>query len=283
MAVAHPHLRLLRELLEHGGIDCGGTGVVADVREHRGLEVAVTGVARLAGDELLDVRQRRCGLALAIEHGGVVVAGSIEARGELQAALEQQLRVGVAAQARRNFGEHPQCRHVGRVALEMRAQHRLGLRDAVLDQRRRGGKQPRVARGRLDVARVGCVRSRGVADRDEMVRERKPRVGQVGFELDRPAQRRQRGLALSGGPQRNAELVVGCGPARLPRAQLPQSLQGNLDLAAGAPRNRQQQQRRRIVRRHPQNFRRLLGRECRFDRQEARGMAQGHFHRAQRF
>ena len=42
-------------------------------------------------------------------------------------------------------------------AFQVLAQQRLGLGDAVLAQRRRGGQQARVARGVADVAGVGGI------------------------------------------------------------------------------------------------------------------------------
>ena len=233
MPVAHPDLRLLRKLLQHALVDLRRPRVVADVGEHRGLEVAIARIARLAGEKLLDVRQRRGRLALAVEHGRQVVAGGIEARGELEAALEECLRIRIAAQPRRNFGQHAQRRDVGRMRLQVLAQQRFGFGNAVLDQRCSRGQQPRIPGGRLDVARVGGVGAFPFADRRKVVGERAPRIGQVRLESHRAAQRGDGRLALPEAAERHAQLVVGRGPA---------GLLG--DRAAARPRARRQRCRR---------------------------------------
>jgi hypothetical protein len=87
------------------------------------------------------------------------------------------------------------------------------------------------------------------------------------------AQGGERRLALSGRGERESELVVGRRPARLPRTQLLQALEGGGQITAGALRDAEQQQRRRMIRRHLENLGGLLGRECRLDGQQPCGVA----------
>ena len=106
MTVAHPYLRLLRKLLQHRFVERCGAGVVAEVGEHGGLEIAIAGIARFLRDQLLYLRECRGGLALAVEHRGVVVTSRIEARREFEAALEQRLGIRVATQPRGHLRQH---------------------------------------------------------------------------------------------------------------------------------------------------------------------------------
>ena len=135
MPEAHPDLRLLRVLLEHALVDLDRLRVVAEVGEDRGLQEAIGRVARLTREQLLDLAERRRGVALPHQHRGVVVTCHVEARRELEAALEQLLGIRIAAQPCGDLRQHAQRGDVGRVALKVRAQPRIRYRQLVRHQR----------------------------------------------------------------------------------------------------------------------------------------------------
>ena len=78
------------------------------------MEVAVARVAGLGGEQALDHRQGAGGVVVPVQQHRVVEQRGGEVRRELEAALEQLEGVVVAAEARRDFGEHADRRHVGR-------------------------------------------------------------------------------------------------------------------------------------------------------------------------
>src|ERR1700730_18446791 len=188
MPVAQPQLRLARVLLEHAGVDVDGARIFPDTREDRGLETAVVGVARLGGEQLLDVWEGSGMLALAVQRHGVVVTSTGEAGRELEAARQQTLGVVVAPEARGVLGEHADRGDIGRMLAQMRAQQRFGFGDAVVAQRRRRGHQARVTRGRLEKARSGGLRPRLIPPRPEVIGERTPRVRKIRVQRQSPAQ-----------------------------------------------------------------------------------------------
>src|SRR6266851_3094885 len=95
MTVAHPNHGLPREILQNGLVNFDRLGIIAQVRQHRGLEIQVSRIARLTSEQSLNLLQCRRGLPLPVEYHGVVMASRIEAGAEFEAALEQRLRVRV--------------------------------------------------------------------------------------------------------------------------------------------------------------------------------------------
>jgi hypothetical protein len=95
----------------------------------------------------------------------------------------------VATQPRGNLGEHADRRHVGGRLLQLFAQARLGLGNAVPGQCDGGGHQLRIAGGMAHVADVGRAGRRRLACRQQVVAERAPGLRQVGLQRHRAAQR----------------------------------------------------------------------------------------------
>ena len=124
--------------------------VLADAGEDHGREVAVAGIARVDGEQALDFGEGGRGLVAPVQQDGELVARGHEARRELEGALEQVLRVVVAADAHGDLGEHADRRHVGRGLVQVRLEKLLGLRDVVAVHGDRGQPQPRAFERRLD-------------------------------------------------------------------------------------------------------------------------------------
>src|SRR6185369_4017111 len=96
MAVAHPDLGLLWKFLEERFVDRDRLAVVTEIRKYRGLQCPVGRIARLPGQQALDVRQGLGGFRLPVKYSCVVVAGGTEAGSQLQTALEEYLGVPIA-------------------------------------------------------------------------------------------------------------------------------------------------------------------------------------------
>ena len=99
VAIAHPGLRLPGIFGEHAGVHLEGAIELTDAAENRGLRVAVAGVVRVCLERLVDLRERFGGTRLPVQRDREVVACGRKARGELEAALQQVARIGVAAEA----------------------------------------------------------------------------------------------------------------------------------------------------------------------------------------
>jgi hypothetical protein len=115
--------------------------VIASAAQHDRLEVAVAGVAGIAGQQVFDLGQCVLRTVAAMQDHGVVLARGMEARCQLQAALEQAGSILVAANSRGDLGEHADRGDVGRRALQPGAQQRLGAGNVVIDQGTAGGEQ----------------------------------------------------------------------------------------------------------------------------------------------
>ena len=237
MPVTQPDLRLVRVAPQHLGVDVNRARIFADARQDRGLETAVVGVSRLSGAQLLDLRQGGGVLALTIERHGVVVARTGKAGGELEAAREQILGVVVTAQARGHLGEHADGSDVGRVLVQVPAQQRLGLGDAVVAQRGGRSHQARVTRGHLEKARTRSLSSRIVAHRRQVIGKGAPGIGKIGIERHRSAQRCHRILAPCQRSEGQTEFKVHRCPLGLSHRQRREHGERRGRIAAVAARN----------------------------------------------
>ena len=105
------------------------------------------------------------------------MTGAVEARSERETALEELLRVQVAAQPGRHLRAHAQCGHVRRVGPQMRLQLRIGPRQVVAHQGPGGVRQARVAGCGLEIAGARLIGSAGIALSVELIGEQTPAVG----------------------------------------------------------------------------------------------------------
>ena len=231
VAVAHPDFRLLRKLFEHGFVDDDCLRVVAEVGEDGGPQAAVARVARILGQEALDLRQGFRRLPQAVQHHGIVDSSGIEVRRQLQAGFEQVLRIGIASQPCRDLGQHAQRGNILRMRLQVGPKAHFGDRQIVLDQGRRRVHQPRVLGGRLDVRRARPVRAVRVADHVEVLGEQLPRVDRIRIQLQaRAALRRWR---RSCGPLRPMQPPVRCAPAPSATVHAPEARVSRWQIVCG--------------------------------------------------
>ena len=103
-------------------------------------------------------------LVLAMQNQREIVPGGHEAWRKLHAVTQQHFRICVATQTRSDLGKHPQRRDVGGLFAYLRPQQRFCLRQSIIVERGTGGAHARVARGALDVLRIGEVRVMHIAD-----------------------------------------------------------------------------------------------------------------------
>ncbi len=242
VAIAHPGLGLGRVVLQHRLVAGDRLGIFANAAERGGLQVAVGGVAGIGGEQQVGLGDRVRRPVLAVENLGVVVPGRGEARRQFQAPLQQALGVLVTAEARAGLGQHADGGHVGRVVFQEVAQQPLGHRQPVVAQGRGRLDQDRILHRSPDVAGVGGVRARVVAQDHQLVAERPPRAS-------------LRGVGPHGVGQRLDGLPVG---------------------AQAAERGAQQGQRGRMPRHDLEDLARLLGRQRRLAIEQAGGMRQRH-------
>ena len=144
---------------EHLGIDFDGLFVLAYFDQDHRPQIAIGGIVRVEALQQIDLTQSGGGLVLPLQHDRILMAGGHETRRELQASLQQDLGARVAAQACRDLGQHAQRDNIRFMLLQVRAQAMFGLGNLALDQCRRRGQQPRILGRRLDVARIGGIRT----------------------------------------------------------------------------------------------------------------------------
>ena len=161
---------------EHVGVDLQGFLVFADVREHHGPQVAITGVARFAGHQQVHLLQSSNRAVLPIQCHGVVIASRIEARRELQAAHQEIFRVLIASQTARHLREHPDGRDIRRMTLQVLSQQHFRMANLVFAQRVGCRHETRVLGRCLDMLRVGRIGAVGVALKNQQIADFSPRV-----------------------------------------------------------------------------------------------------------
>jgi hypothetical protein len=137
--------------------------VVAGASEHIGLEVEICRVARLRGEQPLDLGQRLVVSVLLVAHDGEIVPGRRKFWRASETALEQCARVLPSTGAHREIGEHSQCRRIVGLPREVRAQEPLGIGESAFDQRLRGSEQLRPGRRHCNVVGPGPIGTRGIA------------------------------------------------------------------------------------------------------------------------
>ena len=182
--------------------------MVACAPEYVGLEVEIRGVARLRGQQSVDLRERLVVTVLLVADDGEIVPGRGEAGRACEAALEQRGRIVPATRAHREIGEHAQrCRIVG-LPREMRSQQVLGVGEPAFDEGRRGREQ--LGPGRRDgyVAGPGRIGTRGIARVHQVVGDQSPGFANAGLERHGATQCRKRRVAPAGVAKRHAQLVV---------------------------------------------------------------------------
>ena len=283
VAVTHPDLRLARVLLEDVLVDADGLLVFADARQHRRMQGAVVGVVCVGGEQPLDLLQRRGVLALAVQRDGVVVPCAEKARRQLQAALEQVLRVAVAANPAGDFGQHAEGRDVRRVFRQVPSQQRLGLRDAVLAQCRPGSQQARVARRGLQQAGAGGLGTAFLADGGQVVGQGPPRLRSLGIELHRLAKRGNRFLAAPECAERQSQFIVQVRPARVRLEHRGEQRQCPGRVATAAAGDSQHEGGMGMVGDHLENLGRLFGGQCGIALEQLHGVRECDLDRPDRF
>ena len=151
----------------------------------------------------------------------------------------------------------------------MASQQRLGLRNAVFAQGGAGCEQLRIARGGLEEARARRLGPCIVANRHEVIGEGSPRIWQIGVELHAAAKCRHRFLTASERTERQSQLVVSGGPARLARGQRLEHGERHRGIAARAPGDAQDQSCAGVPRGDFENLARLFGGEGRIALEKA--------------
>ena len=200
MPVAHPDRRLRGMTAQDLVVDPDRLGVIPDLRQDDGAQIAVRPVARLDGEQPLDFLHGLRRLVLTVEHERVVVTGGIKAWREFETALEEMLGVPVPPQPAGDLGEHAQCGDVVRVARKMLAQQSFRAGQVIAAQRGRGRQKARIARRRAHLLRVGGGRSVGIAVERQVVGDRAPGIDEI---------RLQRHGTPPGGERRLTLLRVG--------------------------------------------------------------------------
>jgi len=130
---AHPQFGLAGMAIEHVAID-GDRLVIAPDPPKRGGAKVVVRVGKVAACHLIEQGEGFGGAVLAVEQGGEIGAGGIEAGRKLERSAEQGLGVGGTPDARGKFGHHPDRGHVEWIALEPVAKQGLGRGEIVGDQ-----------------------------------------------------------------------------------------------------------------------------------------------------
>ena len=213
-------------------------------------------------------------MRLPLQDDCVVVAGRVEARRKLQAALEDALRVAVAPQPAGDLREHPQCRHIGGPRGQVRAQGRFGLRQVVGHQARRGVRQRRiVVRGAQEVG-AGGIAAGLIAQQVQAIGELAPGLRPGRLEGRRLAQRGSGARPVAGVGQGDAELEVDDGRARLFVGQGRERLHGR-PLADQPLRTGQDQPGARMGRQQLEDFAGLGGGSHRAARQQTLCVGEG--------
>ena len=164
-----------------------------------------------------------------------LVARGREARRELERAIEEVLRVAVAADAHGDLGQHADRRHVGRCLHQVRLEERLGHRNVVPDHRQGRALQHRMAGRRANVPGIGGIGACGIAGRVKVFGEQAPRLRMCGVPFHGLSQCRDRFVAAAAackgrGQQEKRRRMLGhdleylarllCGECRLPCEQL---------------------------------------------------------------
>ena len=174
----HPDARLLRVVREHRPVLRDGFLELADAAEDRRLEIAQPGIRRIVGEQRLRFAQRGFGLVRPMQHHRVVLPRHREARRELETARQQRFRIGDAADARRDFGEHADGGDVGGIVPQVLAQQAFRVGDAVLAQRQRRNHELRIARRMPQMLRESLVGGLAHLERAVVIRERAPGIRQ---------------------------------------------------------------------------------------------------------
>src|SRR5579863_6820365 len=275
VAIAHPHLGLLRKLLKDRLVYADRLMVVTETSENGGVQIAVARMPRLLEQQLLDLRQRQIGLALPVEHHRIVVAGGVKARCQLQTALEKLLGIRVAAQPSGHLRPHAQRRDIGRMCLQMRDEQRIRLRQIILHQRMSGLRQAGVAAGGRQVAGARLVGSGAVSQCVELVGKQTPGIGRVRLEQQRAP---QGGHGFGGArrlAERHGELELHGERARLSAGERLEDFKCRAGLPGNAPGGAENQLRVRMSRHGLEYLSRLLCRPPRIPLQQPRGVHEG--------
>ena len=160
----------------------------------------------------------------------------------------------------------------------MLAQQRFGDRDAAFDERDRRFEQLRIPRRGLDAAGRARRPPARFADDREVVRQRAPRVGMLGFEVDCAPQCRDRILAAAARANtpcraRNARRPTWGAQPINPSSTAIAARQ----VAACTVRGPENQCGRRLARHYLEDLASLFGRGGRVGFQKAGGVAERHF------
>ena len=111
-------------------------------------------------------------------------------------------------------------------SLQVPAQQRLGLGNAVLAQRRAGGQQARVARRYLEESRARRLSAGIIADRLQVIGERAPGIGQIRVEFDGTLEFGDGLIAAAQRARAPRQLVARGRPARLAQRSVTRATPG---------------------------------------------------------
>ena len=124
---------------------------------------------------------------------------------------------------------------------QVRTQQRLGLCDAVLDERGARFEQTRVMRGELQLLCIGSVGAFGISQRAKVAYKLAPGIAEIRLEFQCSTERCDRFIAAPRRAKREAQPVMRCEPFRLqPRKRLEHGKSAS-QVACPLARNTEQQ------------------------------------------
>ncbi len=273
MAIAHPALGLDGEVGEQALEHRDGAGVLPQLAEGGGLEVAVARMPGIDPQEDLRLGEGLGGPGLAVEGHGEVVAGGDEAWRQLQAAPEEGLGVLVAAEPGGGLRQHAQGRRVVRPGLQPVPQEVFGHRQPALVEGRTRLQKARIAGCGAEGAGLGALCGGGMSQEAVLDAQRGPALDQAGVQGHRAGQGLHRPAGITGFAPGQSKLQVRRRPGRLGRGQGRQVREGLGGPAHPAAGGAAHEKARRVAGDDRQDLLRLRLGEVRPGRQEAKALA----------
>ena len=135
MSIRHPDFGLIGEAVQHGPIKFDGFFIVAQPALGGGLQAVMRHVIGVERGQRLQLSNRLIRPVLPIEHNGQIGARRNEVRRQFHRPTQQSFGILQAANAACEFGHHADGGNIERVCLQMLAQQRLCIMQAVLVER----------------------------------------------------------------------------------------------------------------------------------------------------
>ena len=145
VTIADPELRLLWSARQDALIEVYRLFIAARAGEHRRFGCKMSGIFRVRRKQMVGVLMRLGELALSLQHEDQVRACRSEIRRKLQRALQQALRIGIAAKTAGYFGEHADGNNIDGFFEQTRPQQSLCYSELVRLQRGTSLEQDRIA------------------------------------------------------------------------------------------------------------------------------------------